>query len=206
MKNLLENFKRTNFKFLNLDDEDELSLVATKSDGISLIPAPQSDFFCDPAGDIVKNNAIFMYVDVEGDFIARAHVDHEFINTYDAATLMIRTDDQNWAKLCFEKTDFGTRTIVSVVTKDGLSDDANGANYYWDGVWLQIARKGNVFSTHYSPDCLNWHMTRYFTINTSASIQVGIVAQTPNGNGDASMNFYKFELEKYTVKDLRKGL
>jgi len=206
MKNLLENFKKQNFKFLNLKEDDETSIVYSKNDGISIIPMANSDFFKDPMGKHMMNNAIYMYVEVKGDFVARTHVDHEFLNVWDAACLMIRTDEDNWAKLCFEKTDFGTHTLVSVVTKDGVSDDANGANYYWKGVWLQLIRKDNTFSMFYSPDKSNWHMIRYFSIKANDTISVGLEAQSPIGKGDATMNFYNFELENYTVKDLRTGI
>ena len=41
---------------------------------------------------------------------------------------MIMQDMENWAKCCFELTDFGTHAAVSVVTKNGESDDANGCD------------------------------------------------------------------------------
>ena len=46
---------------------------------------------------------------------------HDFKETYDSASVMVMQDMDNWAKCCFELTDFGTHAAVSVVTKDAES-------------------------------------------------------------------------------------
>lgn len=207
MKNLLENFKQSNFEFLNLDENNETALVATRNDGISLIPDANTEFFRDPASETVMSNAIFMYIHTTGDFVARSRVDQDFIYDHDVAGMMVRHNDETWAQIGFEKTDFGTHALVSTVTRDGFSDEANGANYPWNSVWLQLARKGHTFSMHYSPDCSSWHLVRYFTLGRQVEdIQVGLVAQSPHGMGDATMNFYNFEFEKFSVRNIREGL
>ena len=72
-------------------------------------------------------NAPYYYTELKGDFVLKVKVSHEFVSTYDAAVVMIMKDMACWAKSCFEKTDFGTHAVVSVVT-NGESDDANGCN------------------------------------------------------------------------------
>ncbi len=171
--------------------------------GIRLIALPRTDFFRDPAGSTVADSAAFLYLPASGDFVARAQVSHPFRHTWDAAALMARSDPTHWAKLCFEGSDFGTQAVVSVVT-DGVSDDANGVNYTWPVVWLQIARKGRVFGVHYGPDGEQWNMVRYFTFEATETVQVGMVAQCPIGTGSA-MDFSYFSLENRTVTDLRAG-
>jgi regulation of enolase protein 1 (concanavalin A-like superfamily) len=185
--------------------------VWTNPAGFSRLPgggmrvnAPaRTDFFRDPAGKVIADSAPYLHLPVTGDFVARAQVRHPFRSTYDAAALMVWIDPAHWAKLCFEYTDFGTHAIVSVVT-NGTSDDANGPNYIWPVTWLQVARVGQAFGLHYSPDGEQWQMTRVFRMEAAQTLEVGMVAQSPVGDG-AEIDFLSFQIEKRTLKDLRSG-
>ena len=53
--------------------------------------------------------------EIEGDFILKVKVSHDFKETYDSASVMVMVDDTHWAKCCYELTDFGTHAAVSVV-------------------------------------------------------------------------------------------
>jgi regulation of enolase protein 1 (concanavalin A-like superfamily) len=176
--------------------------------GIRISAPAKCDYFIDPAGDAPASHhmdsAPFLYLDTAGDFVMQALVSHKFQTTWDAAALMARSDARHWAKLCFEASDFGTQAVVSVVTNH-VSDDANGVNYHWPVVWLQIVRKGNIFGMHYGPDGIHWNMVRYFCIEAAQALQVGMVAQCPAGAG-AEIDFHHFSLELNTVKDIRAGV
>jgi hypothetical protein len=172
--------------------------------GIRIKAPAKCDFFKDPAGMHMMASAPYLYLEVEGDFIAKAHVSHAFKTVWDSAAVMVWTDPDHWAKLCFESTDFGTRAIVSVVT-NGVSDDANGVNYHWPDVWLQIVRAGNVFGMQYGPDGVHWNMVRYFGMDVPKKVRIGLVAQCPGGSG-AELDFLAFHLEHETVGDLRAGV
>jgi regulation of enolase protein 1 (concanavalin A-like superfamily) len=117
---------------------------------------------------------------------------------------MARHDEKNWAKVCFEKTDFGTTAVVSVVTR-GLSDDANGANLAVPDTWLQMVRAGNVFALHYAPDGQQWRMVRVFHLDVPETIRVGIVAQCPVGQG-TTIDFLSFSIDKHTIANARSGV
>lgn len=170
-----------------------------------LITAPgDTDVFTDPVGVNIKANAPYLYQEVEGDFRMIAHVGHEFKSTWDAAVLMLWDDQEKNAKLCFEKSDFGTKAIVSVVT-NGVSDDANGVNYNWNNVWLQITRQGNIFALHYGPDGKNWNMVRLFRLDANKTIKIGMEAQCPAGE-ESKIYFYHFNIDNTPVKDLRAGV
>ena len=41
-----------------------------------------------------------------------------FFVIYDSFSIMAMRDSRNWAKACFELTDFNTHAVVSVVTKE----------------------------------------------------------------------------------------
>ncbi|MBE6897037.1 MAG: DUF1349 domain-containing protein [Ruminococcaceae bacterium] len=205
MKNLLANFKKSNFKYLNVDEDDDSAVLFTKEDGISLIPEEQTSFYHDPDGKKDRANAIYMYIEAEGDFIVRAHVDHDFKYEGDSATIMVRIDDDNWAKVGFEKSETGTNSLISSVTVDGWSDRAIGETYSWKNVRLYFVRKGNTFGMYYSPDDKHKRLIRYFRLNAPEKIQVGMMAQSPNGEGDAVMHYYTFEIENISVESIEEG-
>ena len=97
------------FQWLN---ESEM----TERDGVISIFAPEhTDFFCNSGaeaeeGDAVPDslcNAPFYYTEIEGDFVLRVKVSHDFKQTYDSCSIMVFKDMTHWAKACFELTDFG---------------------------------------------------------------------------------------------------
>jgi regulation of enolase protein 1 (concanavalin A-like superfamily) len=115
-----------------------------------IIEAPrESDFLCNNGAISLEGitpetlyNAPFFYTEVTGNFVMSVQVSHDFQDTYDSATIMVMKDFQVWAKACFEKTDFNTHAVVSVVTNHS-SDDANGCNIDGNNVWLKVARVDN---------------------------------------------------------------
>ncbi len=169
-----------------------------------------ADAFRDPAGVHMVDSAPYLWLPVEGDFVARALVRPTFQSTYDSGCLMVRQDARRWAKICYERTDFGTEVVVSVVT-DGASDDANGVDLKVPEVWLQIARVGQCLGLHYAlpeggvaPNT-GWRMVRYFTLSLTRVARVGLVAQCPAGAG-STIAFPHFSVEQRTVANLRAGV
>lgn len=171
--------------------------------GIRVTAPAKADYFRDPAGKIVNDNAPFLWTMVSGDFVARALVRPHFASTYDSGVLMVRHNAETWAKLCYEKTDFGTTAAVSVVTR-GVSDDANGVDLDVPELWLQIARAGDVFGLHYSLDGEAWRMVRLFHLPVPSEVRVGVVAQCPAGDG-AVIDLLHFSVESRTLTNLRAG-
>lgn len=193
-----------NFKWLN---ESEFRLDDNK---LIIKAPPVSDFFNNPdsknetgTAPEFAGNAPFYYTEVTGDFVMKVQVSHDFKDTYDAAAIMVMHDMNVWAKACFEKTDFDTNAVVSVVT-NGVSDDANGCNIDDNTVWLQVCRVGQTFGFQYSIDGENFYMMRYFHIPAGDTVKVGLVAQAPIGQGGERI-FENFSLEQKTVSNIRAG-
>lgn len=193
-----------NFKWINESKADYVN------DQLIIKAPARSDFFCNN-GAISETgitpetlcNAPFYYTEVTGDFVMRVQVFHEFKDTYDSATIMVMQDFQVWAKACFEKTDFDTHAVVSVVTNH-TSDDANGCNIDGNTVWLQVARVDNAFSFHYSLDGKKFDMMRFFSLPVEKTIKVGLVAQAPTGKGGDRI-YKNFSLQNKTVENIRYG-
>lgn len=179
---------------------------------IEIMATPQSDFFCN-SGSVSEegitpetlSNAPYYYTEVDGDFVLRVKVSHDFKDIYDSASVMVMVDLQNWAKACFEKTDFGTHAAVSVVTKRGESDDANGCNLEGSNAWLKVCRVKNTFSFHYSTDGEHFYMMRFFSLPVEQSVKVGLLAQAPTGNGGVRV-YEDLTLENKTVRNIRYGI
>ena len=182
-----------------------------KREGRIEIYAPaRTDFFCGNEDGCEEGilpetlcNAPYYYTEIEGDFVLRVKVSHEFRDTYDSASVMVMKDLKCWAKACFELTDFGTHAAVSVVTK-GDSDDANGCNLEGNSAWLQVCRVGNNFAFHYSTDGENYYMMRYFHLPAEPVVKAGLLAQAPTGNGGLRI-YEDLTIENRTVKNIRAG-
>ncbi len=171
--------------------------------GIQIYAPAETDYFVNPADGAIMANAPFFYRDVEGDFVFRAKVSHSFSSTYDACVLLALDHDTLWAKACFECSDFQTHAVVSVMT-NGRSDDANGVNIEGNEVWLQLARKDNLFAVHYSLDGKEFIMARLCSLPMGRCIQVGLIAQSPVGGG-GERKFEHVSLESRTLTDIRGG-
>lgn len=186
------------------------SKIITEGDRIEIIAPAKTDFFCGGQNECENGflpetlcNAPYYYTEIEGDFVLKVRVSHDFKYTYDSASVMIMRDLNCWAKCCFELTDFGTHSAVSVVT-NGVSDDANGCNIDGNTLWLQVCRVGNNFAFHYSIDGEQFYMMRFFTLPVESVIKVGLVAQSPKGNGGKRV-YEKLTIKKETVKNIRNG-
>lgn len=184
--------------------------IITTDDKIEIIAPANTDFFCPAQNECESGflpqtlcNAPFYYTEIEGDFVLKVKVSHDFEYTYDSASVMIMKDFKCWAKSCFELTDFGTHSAVSVVT-NGVSDDANGCNFEGNTLWLQVCRVGNNFAFHYSLDGEQFYMTRFFTLPVEPVVKVGLVAQSPMGKGGKRV-FEHLTITKGTVKNIRNG-
>ncbi len=149
-------------------------------------------------------NAPFYYTEVSGDFVMRVKVSHDFKDTYDSSSVMVMLDMKTWAKACFEKTDFDTHAAVSVVSRNGECDDANGCNIDGNTIWLQITRVGQSFAFHYSVDGEHFYMMRFFNLPAEGSVKVGLLAQAPQGDGGIRI-YEDLSIENKTVKNIRFG-
>lgn len=172
---------------------------------IKIYAPDNTDFFCGNGSELDPEslcNAPFYYTEIEGDFVLRVKVSHDFLYTYDSCSIMVMKDMTNWAKACFELTDFGTHAAVSVVTK-GVSDDANGCNIEGNVAWLQMCRRGDTYGFHYSLDGENFYMTRFFYFDPG-KVKIGLLAQAPTGKG-SYRTYEDLTIEKRTVENVRAG-
>lgn len=186
--------------------------MTRKNDCIEIYAPESSDFFYNNGAISEEGitpeslcNAPFCYTEVTGDFVMKVRVSHDFKDTYDSSSVMVMLDIKNWAKACFEKTDFDTHAVVSVVSRNGECDDANGCNITGNAVWLQITRVGNSFAFHFSEDGEKFFMMRFFNLPAAETVKVGMLAQAPQGKGGIRI-YENLSFEMKTVKNIRFGV
>lgn len=164
---------------------------------------PGTDLFVDPATAKPSVNAPrLMATPPDGDFQFSARVRVGFAATFDAGVLLLWSDEQTWAKLCFEYSPQGEPMIVSVVTH-GRSDDANGFTVDGDTVWLRISRNCGAYAFHASTDGEVWHFVRHFSL-ADATPQIGFEVQSPTGDG-LTATFSEIAFRRGSLADLRDG-
>lgn len=100
----------------------------------------------------------------------------------------------------------GTTRVVSVVTRDGKSDDCDSWPIDRAGTYLRISRLGPAFALHASVDGEHWNMVRYFGMRDSApeSVKIGFVAQSPSGEGTTA-TFSHIAFDAKTLTQVRDG-
>ena len=81
--------------------------IVIEEDRITMTAPALTDFFC--GGETISEegilpeslcNAPYYYTEIEGDFVLKVKVSHEFKETYDSASVMVMQDMKNWAKCC----------------------------------------------------------------------------------------------------------
>ncbi|MFD6245508.1 DUF1349 domain-containing protein [Streptomyces roseolus] len=152
-------------------------------DVLTVTAAARTDLFTDPLdGTRRRDAALALTAPPDGDWQLSARVRVGFAGAWDAGALIAHADDEHWAKLTFERAPDGTDGVFSVVTR-GRSDDAVAAPVTVDALWLRISRTGDRFAFHSSEDGARWRLVRQFALGTDRPVRVGVVAQSPVGDG-----------------------
>ncbi len=178
---------------------------AVDATSVSATATPGSDVFVDPASGTATLNAVTLLGEPPaGDFGLAARVQVGFRSTFDAGVLLLRLDERNWAKLCFERSPDGEPMVVSVVCR-GVADDANAFVVDGDTVRLRVSRIGRAFAFHASTDGARWSFVRHFALEgDAAAVRVGFEAQSPTGDGCA-VRFDDIAFSTERLGDLRDG-
>lgn len=168
--------------------------------GLEVFAPPSSDYFIDEEGPSTRLSAPFLYTQVTGDFSLTTRVEVDMRSMFDSGCIMIMSDLDNWAKLCYENW-INEPSIVSVVTKV-FSDDCPSLRIGNVKPYFRVLRSGNCFGFHYSIDGEKWTVIRYFNMNIPKEIKVGVVAQSPVGNG-CPVIFEFLDLKQETIKSAK---
>jgi uncharacterized protein len=164
---------------------------------------PLTDLFADPNGAPARVEAPLLLGSPAGDYRLSARVSATFGAMFDAAALIVWTDETAWAKLALECSPQGDPTVVTVVTR-GLSDDVNSLTVPGGIAWLRVSRLGPAYAFHASLDGSWWSLIRYFTLDGAESASVGFSVQSPTGAG-TSGRFDEIACSAGRLAELRDG-
>ncbi len=186
-------------------DEGEAD-VDGAAGSLTLTAAAGVDWTNDAAGGPQQHRASALAFEAPGDdFVlsARVRVLGER-TTFDAGALALWSDQDHWAKLCFEYSPQGEPMVVSVVT-DEFSDDCNSTVVQEPAVYLRVARVGSAFAFHSSLDGVRWDFVRMFRLPVGrAPWRLGFLSQAPMGETCVAV-FDHIALAHRTLADLRDG-
>ncbi|MEM1434101.1 MAG: DUF1349 domain-containing protein [Pseudomonadota bacterium] len=181
-----------------------LQQEATGDGRVRLVAAGDTDWFIDPDGRYARASApVAWFSAPTGDFAFGATVEANLATTFDAAGLMVRDREDWWAKLAYERSPAGSPTIVSVISAP-VSDDANGPEVFGGRVQLRVVRTGAAIAMHWRSEGTRWHLVRYASMPERSPIEVGLLVQSPQGQGcDAC--FSSGFLSQAVPQDIRSG-
>jgi regulation of enolase protein 1 (concanavalin A-like superfamily) len=176
---------------------------STDAGNLTITPGPRTDFFRSPDLATTRDNAPMLAAPVTDDFTAIAHVAADLRSFGDAGTIVVRADEQTWAKICVERSPSGEIAIVSVVTR-GVSDDSNSELLGSPAAWIRVSRSGPVLGMNYSTDGIHWRFVRVCRFEVPDEVLVGPSAQAPMAGG-CSVTFDHFSITPGGIADLRSG-
>jgi regulation of enolase protein 1 (concanavalin A-like superfamily) len=173
-------------------------------DRITLSAGPETDWFHDPDGTGRLTSAPVLRFTATEDCQVSAQVTVEFGSTFDAGVMFVHQRDDDYAKLCFERSPQGDNTMVSVVTR-GVSDDANGPIVTGNTVWVRVSKYRDVIAFHWSSNAHTWHLLRYFQLRApDLTTSIGFSTQSPTGPG-CTATFSEIRYTPGTPNDIRGG-
>jgi regulation of enolase protein 1 (concanavalin A-like superfamily) len=151
---------------------------------LTLTSGPATDLFVDPGGEEGGRPDAGRLTGLPGDrdFTFAARVSVSFQSVFDAGVLLLYLSERRWAKLCYELSPQRRPTAVTVVTRS-TSDDSNSFETDGGPLWLRITRSGRAWAFHASQDGAWWRLLRYFTLGESSGARVGLLSQSPTGQG-----------------------
>lgn len=164
---------------------------------LSIKAGKQTDWFISPIDGERHENSPRLVFQPADDFVLSAKVTLPFDAQWDAGVLVLYANDNQWAKLCFEKSVEGQPTIVSVVTRT-YSDDNNHFPIRGNSVYLKIAKAGQVILFYASEDGKKWISVRAFTFGPDVKVRAGFSSQSPTGATTTAT----FEEIRYVAKKI----
>lgn len=153
-------------------------------DQIWITTNPKTDFWRKTHYGFIRDNGHFYYQAVTGDFTAQVRITGEYRVLYDQAGLMVRESETTWLKCGIEFVE-DVQNVSAVVTRE-FSD--------WSVVpflkppvslWLRLQRRAAAIEVQYSVDGQQYQMLRLAYLTDAETIQVGLMAASPQGDGCA---------------------
>lgn len=172
---------------------------AVTASNISIEAGGKTDMFRDPNVTYNTDNAPKLFFKPDDNFVLTACIEHHFASKWDGGAIVLKADNLNWIKFCFEKDYTGQHRVVSVVTNN-ISDDCNSVAITGDKVFYKIAKADNVITLYFSSDGKKWFLVRHLQFNAKGPLKLGFMAQSPTGKSN-KVTFSNITYSNRKIKD-----
>lgn len=163
-----------------------------QGDTITVTSGGKTDFWRQTHYGFIRDNGHFFHQQVQGDFIVEVKVSGKYQDLYDQAGIMVRLDELNWLKCGIEFVE-GVQQVSAVVTRDYSDWSVVPMPQNPATLWLRVTRRDTAVVVQYSLDRTNYTMLRMAYLTPVATVNVGLMCASPEGNGFA-MTFEEFKI------------
>ena len=182
--------KLTSMRWLNEPNEWEI-----KDNKLSMQVTAQSDYWNKSHYGFTVQDGPFLYTERSGEFETVVKMSGVYKTRFDQVCLMLRIDDNNYIKTGVEYVD-GVYNISTVHTIDKSSWSVLALKEKPKSVWMKAKRRLDAVEIFYSIDGINFIMTNTVYFPEFKTVQVGMMAASPDGNG------FKASFEEFKITHL----
>lgn len=153
-----------------------------KDNKLTMYTTPQSDYWNKSHYGFTVYDGPFLYTERSGEFEVSVKMSATYKSRFDQVCLMLRIDENNYVKTGVEYVD-GIFNISTVHTIEKSSWSVLGLKDKPKNVWMKAVRRLDALEIFYSTDGTNYIMTNTVYFPEFKTVQVGMMAASPDGNG-----------------------
>lgn len=157
-----------------------------KDNKLTMQVTPQSDYWTKSHYGFTVHDGPFLYTERSGEFEVVVKMSGAYKTRFDQVCLMLRIDEKNYIKTGVEYVD-GIYNISTVHTIDKSSWSVLGLKEQPKNVWMKAVRRLDAVEIFYSTDGNNFTMTNTVYFPEFKTVQVGMMAASPDGKGFAAI-------------------
>lgn len=152
------------------------------TNGLYLTTGARTDFWRKTHYGFIRDNGHFYYAMVTGDFTVEVKITGQYRVLYDQAGIMVRENESVWLKCGIEFVE-GIQNVSAVVTRDFSDWSVVPLLQPPVSIWLRVQRRAEAIDIQYSLDGKQYQMLRLAHLTQSDTVQVGLMAASPQGEG-----------------------
>lgn len=153
-------------------------------DRLSITTGAKTDFWRKTHYGFIRDDGHFYYQQVTGDFTAEVVITGQYQTLYDQAGLMVRENENTWLKCGIEYVE-DVQNVSAVVTRNFSDWSVVPLHHPPVSLGLRIQRRAEAIEVQYSLDTKEYQMLRLAYLTQTATVQVGMMAASPQGDGCA---------------------
>lgn len=167
---------------------DAVEVETTEASTITLSAGKGANFYCfaDEKPPVFSAPILMWKIDNRKNytFTAKVKLDEKGNSGSDCAGLMLYVNDSFWQKFTYKLNLSGDFTAEAILT-EGKSDtkSVNAPGGATRTAWMKLTADTYKVGLYFSTDSVNWNRVDYFNKTDKDSVYLGIIAESPSGNG-----------------------